>query len=172
MLVEAFERFHRRHPDSGLLIVGSGPEQAAMEFELAARGLLGCTRFAGAVDPSEVPGWLSAMDCAVAPYPAHAGFYFSPLKVYEYMAAARPVVASSVGELTSLLQHGVNGLLCPPGDAAAFALAFERLHDDPALASRLGQAARDAVLAEHTWDAVASRVLRLADASSRMEVGA
>jgi glycosyltransferase involved in cell wall biosynthesis len=109
------------------------------------------------------------MDAAVAPYPALANFYFSPLKVYEYLAAGLPVVASRLGQLERLVEHGVTGLLVPPENAAALADALERLQGDGALRARLGQAARARVLRDHTWDAVVRRILRLAglDAAAR-----
>jgi glycosyltransferase involved in cell wall biosynthesis len=106
---------------------------------------------------------VAGADAAVAPYPQLERFYFSPLKVYEYMAAGLPVVASRVGQLAGLIQHRKNGLLCPPGDAAALAGALGELHADPGLRLRLGAAAREAVLREHTWAAAARRTLRLAE---------
>jgi glycosyltransferase involved in cell wall biosynthesis len=106
------------------------------------------------------------MDVAVAPYPASADFYFSPLKVYEYMAAGLPVVASAVGQLQELLQDGVNGTLVPPGNPAALAIALERLHGDEGLRRRLGQTGREKVVSEHAWDMVARRLLQLS-ANSR-----
>jgi glycosyltransferase involved in cell wall biosynthesis len=102
------------------------------------------------------------MDAAVAPYPDLTPFYFSPLKVFEYMAAGLPVVASRVGQLSSLIEDGWNGLLCPPGDPAALAASLDRLRQDPALRARLGQTARTAVLAHNSWDSVAQRSLSLA----------
>jgi glycosyltransferase involved in cell wall biosynthesis len=102
------------------------------------------------------------MDVAVAPYPKLAHFYFSPLKVYEYMAAGLPVVASRIGQLENLVKPDANGMLVPPGDTAKLAAAFERLQADPELRARLGRAGRELVMREHTWDAVAQRILRLA----------
>src|SRR5262249_23595332 len=89
-------------------------------------------------------------------------FYFSPLKVYEYMAAGRPCVASRIGQIEATIEDGRNGVLCPPGDAAALAKALERLLRDPALRSQLGDAARDTVQRTHTWDAAVARILALA----------
>jgi glycosyltransferase involved in cell wall biosynthesis len=106
------------------------------------------------------------MDVGVAPYPQAADFYFSPLKVYEYMAAARPVVASRVGQVARLVEDGVTGVLCPPGDAAALAAALARLHRDPLERERMGRAGRELVLREHSWDAVVGRILRIVGADA------
>jgi glycosyltransferase involved in cell wall biosynthesis len=163
-LVEAFALLHRRQADSRLLIVGDGPERPRLVGDLSRRGLCAAAHLTGAVPPAEVPRLLAGADAAVAPYPRLGRFYFSPLKVYEYMAAGLPVVASRVGQLVGVIRHGHNGLLCPPGDAAALAGALGELGADPGLRLRLGAAARDAVLREHTWAAVARRILRLAEA--------
>jgi glycosyltransferase involved in cell wall biosynthesis len=102
----------------------------------------------------------------VAPYPKLGWFYFSPLKVYEYMATGLAVAASRVGQLEGVIRHRHNGLLCPPGDAPALAGALEELHADPGLRLRLGAAARETVLREHTWAAAARRILRLAETAA------
>ncbi|HVE65923.1 MAG TPA: glycosyltransferase, partial [Thermoanaerobaculia bacterium] len=87
-------------------------------------------------------------------------FYFSPLKVYEYMAAGRPIVASRIGSLVDLLEPDC-GLLCEPGDPVALASALRRLRDDPELARRLGERARDKALAHATWDRTVDRLLEI-----------
>ena len=161
-LAEAFALLHERRPASRLLVVGDGPERVAFESALATRGVREAAELTGAVSPDAVPGLLASMDIAVAPYPPQPGFYFSPLKVYEYMAAGLPVVASGIGQIEEAIRDGASGLLCPPGDPQAFAGALLRLADDPALRARLGQAARRSVLADHTWSAVAERIIGLA----------
>ena len=128
----------------------------------AARGVAGAVEHAGAVDRCDVPGLLASMDAAVAPYPPQRDFYFSPLKVYEYMVAGLPVVASRFAPLEDTIRNGVNGVLCPPGDATAFATALLDLADKPSLRVALGREARRTVLAQHTWSHVAERILGLA----------
>ena len=161
-LVEAFALLQRRTANLRLLVVGDGPERPHLEAELAARGVREAALFTGAVVPHQVPSLLASMAVAVAPYPKLANFYFSPLKVYEYMAAGLPIVASQIGQLAELLLHQETGLLCPPGDAPALAAALERLRRDATLRTRLGRAARATVLRKHTWAAVARRILSLA----------
>jgi glycosyltransferase involved in cell wall biosynthesis len=162
ILIEAFALLHQRYPEARLLIVGEGPEQQRLVEDLSRCGLSAVAHLTGAVPPSEVPRFLACMDAAVAPYPRLSRFYFSPLKVYEYMAAGLPVVASRLGQLEGLIQDGINGLLCAAGDAVALAASLGVLREDPALRRRLGEAARTSVLRHHTWEVVVSRILRLA----------
>ncbi len=166
-LVEAFDRLHAHDEATRLLIVGDGPERQNIAAALAARGLDKATVFTGAVTPEQVPGLLASMDAAVAPYPTMDNFYFSPLKVYEYMAAGRAVVASRIGQLQTLIQPEQTGLLVAPGDAGALAAALERLLKQPELRVRLGAAARQMVLFRFTWDAVVDKVFRLARADTQ-----
>jgi len=105
------------------------------------------------------------MDTAVAPYADARTFYFSPLKVFEYLAAGRAVVASAVGQLKSVIRHGVNGLLCPPGDPEALAAVLQQLQREPGLRARLAIGARASVVPRHTWDRQSARVLQVADAA-------
>ncbi len=166
VLVEAFDLLYRRNQRTRLLIVGDGPERPRLEADLSARGLQAASLLTSAVDPSAVPGLLASMDAATAPYSDQPAFYFSPLKVYEYMAARLPVVASRLGQLAELIEHEVNGLLCPADDARALAAALERLRREPKLRARLGQGGRATVLRGHSWEAVVGRILALA-ASAR-----
>lgn len=169
VLVDAFAMVHHQIPDSRLLIVGDGTERTDLLAELSAQGLLDAAEMAGAVSPAEVPGFIASMDVAVAPYPLQAGFYFSPLKVYEYMAAGVPVVASRVGQLAELIQDGVNGVLCPPGDALALAEAIVQLQKQPQVRTRLGAAGRATVLQQYTWDAIVQRMLAVCEITPTLD---
>lgn len=159
-LISAFSIVHKKYRASRLVLVGDGPERKNIEAQLVSLELSGVATLYGAVDPAEIPDLLADMDVGVAPYPVIDGFYFSPMKVYEYMAAGLPVVASEVGQLRQLIVDEVDGLLCPPGDTAALAEALLCLQRDPSLRLRLGNAARAKVISAHTWTGVASRVLR------------
>jgi glycosyltransferase involved in cell wall biosynthesis len=166
ILIDAFAQLHARQPDTRLLIVGDGPEREKLTADVIKRGLKKDVRFVGEVNPTLIPELLASMDVAVAPYPSLENFYFSPLKVFEYMAAGRAVVASRIGQLEKVIRSGEDGLLVTPGDAAALGDALERLSNDESLRKRLGQNARQKILREHTWDAVADRILRLAGVAS------
>ena len=161
-LIDAIALLRASDSNVRLLIVGDGPERPRLEAQLAIRGLTEVSRLTGTVAPDQVPGLLASMDVAVAPYPKLASFYFSPLKVYEYMAAGLPIVASEIGQLAELLRHEETGLLYTPGDASELAAALGRLRLDTALRKCLGAAARATALRKHTWAAVARRILSLA----------
>lgn len=162
-LLRAVARLHRRGGRQHLLIVGDGPERQELE-ELAAReGIAELVTFTGAIPHNQAPGYIAAMDVAVAPYAHAAGFYFSPLKLYEYMATARPVVAAGVGQILSLLTHGETGLLYPPGDVESLADAIGCLLADPALAAQLGASGQRHVRSHHTWERNARSVVALAE---------
>ena len=162
-LIEAFVRLRQRHnSEIRLLIVGDGPERGHLEHTLQSHGLAHAAHFTGAVAPNRIPALLASMDVAVAPYPDNPDFYFSPLKVLEYMAAGLPVVASCIGQLATLIQHGRNGMLCPAGQAAALADTLEALMADPALCRTLGVEARRSVEQAHSWRTVTQRILDLA----------
>lgn len=154
-------------PEARLLIVGDGPERARLEERLARLRLAPAAEFLGAVPAARVPEALARAHVGAAPYAAGGDFYFSPLKIYEYMAAGLPVVASRVGHLAEVVADGRTGLLAPPGDALLMAEALARLASCPERRAALGAAGRAEVLAHHTWDGVAGRVLTLAGLGGR-----
>ncbi len=132
-----------------LRLVGDGPMRPALEELAADHGV--ALEMVGAVPPEQVPAALEGALVAVAPYPDSGDHYFSPLKVYEYGAAALPVVASRIGEIPSVVEDGSTGLLVPPSDPAALAAAIDTLAADPEVARRMGAAARERMQARHSW---------------------
>lgn len=144
-----------------VLVIGDGPGRGDLERLAATLGV--DAEFTGAVSPDAVPGLLDVADAAAAPYPADVADqddYFSPLKVYEYMAASLPIIASAVGQIPSILEHGRTGILVPPGEPAAVAEALTRLAADPDLRERLGAAARADAVQRFSWDGVLTRITR------------
>ena len=142
-LVEAFDRLSSELPETELVIIGDGPERAALEQR--AERCRGRVRFEGEVAPEEIPAHLATLDIAVAPYADPANFYFSPLKLFEYMAAGCAVVAADVGQISDVLAHETSALLYPPGDVRARTSALARLVRDPGARERLGREARRVV---------------------------
>ncbi|MBE0600795.1 MAG: glycosyltransferase family 4 protein, partial [Firmicutes bacterium] len=146
-----------------LLLVG-GPDDMIEEYCALWRSLgLPEERFHGfgAVPSAEVPGALAAFDVAVMPFPwtEHFAYYASPLKLFEYMASERPIVATALPSTQEIVTDGENALLVPPSDVNGLADALVRLYDDPALGQRLAAAARQEVFARYTWAARAADIM-------------
>jgi glycosyltransferase involved in cell wall biosynthesis len=157
-LLAVFRRLAARREDVHLLVVGDGPLRTWVEGFAAGAGLEDRITISGWVDYAELPAWLTAMDIAAAPYPPMEDFYFSPLKLTEYMAAGRAVVASAIGQIGEQIRDGRDGLLVAADDDDGLYRALNRLLDDPGLRGRLGDAAVQAV-SGRTWEENACRAL-------------
>lgn len=137
-------------------LIGDGPERAAAEA-LAAPHADRFT-FTGAIPYAGVPAALALADIGVAPFttaphPAlrAAGFFWSPLKIYEYMAAGLPVVTPAIPPLNTIIRDGAEGALYPEGDVPALADAIARLLADLPAARQMGVRARARVVAHYSW---------------------
>jgi len=166
-LLRAFVRLRRQSSDYRLLIVGDGPLRSVIEQTQRRAGLGDAIRVTGSVAYEEVRRLLWEMDVAVAPYPRLAGFYFSPLKIYEYMAAGRPIVASAIGQVAEVLTHRRTALLHPPGSVRKLVEHVEELRRRPRLRERLGREARRLAVKRFTWDRNAARVLAMVETIRR-----
>lgn len=116
--------------------------------------------YAGHVPPDDVPLYLSAFDVCAMPHPFNPQFayYTSPLKLFEYMAARRAIVASDLPGWADVVQNEIHALLVPPGDIAALAGAIQRLKNDASLRETLADAAYECVLTHYTWSARAALI--------------
>ena len=151
LLARTDERFH-------LLAVGEGPEAARLRA--IEEDYVTCT---GAVPYDQTPRFMAAMDAIVVPYPAGGEQYFSPLKLYEAMAMAKPVVGARVGQVQEVMVDSVTGLLYEPGSAEDLAHQASRLFEQPDWAFSMGAAARKSVLIGGTWDHNARRIAAIAE---------
>jgi glycosyltransferase involved in cell wall biosynthesis len=143
------------------LLVGHGAARASTEERLAGHVRAGRVTFTGRVAFETLPEYLAAVDICIAPYvtiPPGSPFINSPVKLFEYMAARKAVVASRLGQIARIVEDGESGLLVEAGNGAAVASAIARLADDPDLRRRLGDSARATVEALYTWRANAARV--------------
>jgi glycosyltransferase involved in cell wall biosynthesis len=136
-LVEAAVTLREEFPALVVLIVGEGPERERLEEVCRSRGLNGTVRFLGYRD--DVPDVLAGLDVAVSCSNREG----SSLAIMEYMEAACPVVATSVGGTPDLIESGVHGLLVEPRDPAALAGGLRELLRDAGLRQRMGRAARE-----------------------------
>ena len=168
VLPELLARVSRQHPGTRLVIAGDGQLRGELESGFRKRKLAKQVTFTGALLHEEVPAVIRQFDVALAPYPKHDhDFYFSPLKLYEYMACGVPVVAAKLGQIAETVRHGRTGWLYAPGNVNALVAGCVRLLDDRPLRQQLGQAAAKLVHAKFTWDHNAARVVKLSKTLGR-----
>lgn len=143
-------------PNATLCLMGTGPEREAVAERT--HGLGDAVRILDPVPHDEVPRWLAAFDaCLVL---ARSGdFHYSPMKLYEYLACGRPVVAPDIGQISGTVRDEHDVLLVPPGDPEAIVQALVRLAREPDRAAEIGKRARETAVRETSWDARAGALL-------------
>ncbi len=151
-LIEATALLAAAGRDVACLIVGEGRRREELQSIAAASDAADRVIFTGAVPHDEVAGMYALLDAFVVPRrDERAARLVTPLKPFEAMAMARPLVVADLPALTEVAPDGERSLVYPAEDATALAAAVERLMDDPDLAARLGEAGRAWVTAERTW---------------------
>ncbi len=150
-LLEAFAQLSR--PNLRLLIVGEGPMLGPISEKIAALGLADRVTLAGQrTDPER---WLQAMDIFCLPSYANEGV---PQAILQAMLCALPIVTTPVGAILEAVKDGESALVVAPKDATALAAAIQKLLDDPALATRLGAAARRTASADFSRETMLDRM--------------
>jgi len=163
-VLEAMSTLHARAPDVRLLIVGDGAELDALRTVAAELRLIN-VQFTGLVPRAGVPSLLAASDIMLVTLrPSPVFRTVLPSKMFEAMAAARPIVLGVEGEARDTLLDAGAGIAVPPGDAAALADAVCRLARDPALRMEMGKSGLAYVGREYSRRVWAGRYLALLEA--------
>ena len=164
-LVEALKYLPVVNGKEPLLLCVGGPMDVvpayldlARRFSVPERRL----RFVDRVPNIEVPCWIWACDVTVAPFPKteHYAYFMSPLKLFEYMAAGVPIVATDLPSIREVLRHGENAWLVPLGAPKALAEGIRYLLANTEIAQKLAKQAREDVK-QYTWKTRASKILSL-----------
>lgn len=145
-------------------IIGDGPERENLEALARELGEEAAVDFRGAVAPADMPSQLAGSAVGVAPYPkpdAEEEHYFSPLKVYEYMAAGLPVIATRIGQVPAVIEDC--GVLVGGSDAAELASVIDEMVADPERRARLGAVSRQLAVERHSWAQVLRTILEHAE---------
>ena len=165
-LVEAVRLCVTRGVELQITCLGDGPRLAAARQAADRAGLLGVIRFVGRVPFSEVPAYLAAADVGLAPFDPKAfsalrlGWFWSPIKIFEYLASGLPVVTIDIEEMHRLLPSSV-ARFYPPGDAEALATTLEYWATHRAVVRQAGAEARRLATSRYTWDHQADAVERV-----------
>jgi len=147
LILRAMKRLILTDEHVRLILVGDGPEIGRLRSLAVAMNLTAFVRFEGNVPHAQVPKYISASDVCLAPF--RQGRKASPIKVFEYMACARPIVLGGVDALGDFVE---------PEDVDAFATAVKRLLSNPSEAHAMGLNGRRAVESARSWEATARGV--------------
>ncbi len=148
------------HPALHLLVIGDGPGRAAIEERARALGMTDRVTMRGVVDRGKIAAYIAAFDIALQP---HAVAYASPLKLFEYMALGRAIIAPDQLNIREVLHHERDALLFDRADAGSFSSAITRLCIDSALRTKLGEGAkRTLAQGRYSWAENAVRVEAIA----------
>jgi glycosyltransferase involved in cell wall biosynthesis len=162
LLVESFTQVVNRIPEAKLVLVGDGRTRPMIEELIAENKLQNAVVMTGPVEHRQIPEMLAIASVAVAPnisfFDGHGG---SPLKIYEYMAAGKAIVATRTGQVAEVIQDRNNGLLVEAGDKKGLAEAMITLLCDPILRDQLGRQARQQAVEHHSWSQYAGQLERI-----------
>ncbi|MXN51930.1 glycosyltransferase [Shinella sp. AETb1-6] len=178
--IEVIDKLARSMPDVDFHILGGTADDIAAQS--ARMSGLSNVVFHGHLPPVMVPEYIKAFDVLLAPYQEKVSVsggrgdvsrWMSPLKIFEYMASRRPMVASDLPVLREVLNHEVNCLLVPPADYDAWEAQVRRVLDDAVLAEGIAEQAYCEFLERYTWKARAENILRaVTQAEKSLEVQA
>lgn len=155
LLLESFTLILQKRPDAKLILVGDGQTRSSVVDIVTKNGLHHAVIMTGSIPHSEVPEMLSIADVAVvpsAPVSASHGGTGTPLKLFEYMAAGKAIVATALNEATEVIQDGYNGLLVDAGNINKFADTVLKLINHLEERHRLGQNAREQAVKQYSWE--------------------
>lgn len=147
-----------KHPDLALhlVIAGEGPAVPSLKDQATSHGIASSVSFAGLVERKDIPGLVSCFDIALQPAVVA---YASPLKLFEYMAMGRAIIAPDQPNIREYLEDGIEGWLCDPTDDLALEKALLTLSHDTHRRQTMGHAARLRLEKQRlTWDDNAARI--------------
>jgi glycosyltransferase involved in cell wall biosynthesis len=155
-------------PEVRLLLVGDGPARPFVEENIRRLDLSKRVTITGFQPHARIPQLLAIANVVTVPYPKlPQEMWFSPLKLYEYMAAGKAIIASSAGQIKHVIRHDENGLLVTPGDVTELAEACLHLLQNKAEQVRLGENARQEAEAEHAWSRQIEQLEQVYEAALR-----
>ena len=156
LLLDAFAEVRRRCSAVHLLIVGDGPIQEQLQSQARELGVAGTVTFTGRLPHADVVDHIAATDVCVSP---HATFYASPMKILEYMAMEKPVVAPAMDNIRDIIDDGQTGVLFDPASVGSLAAALLGLVRSDVRRGELGRAGRSRVVEVFNWRRNAARVV-------------
>lgn len=161
LILETFRELYRVRQDIHLLLVGDGPIMDDIEREIRTYKLKESVTMTGRIPHEEIPRYINIFDVAVSP---KTTFYASPMKILEYMALKKPVVAPDTDNIKDIISHDVDGLLFTQNNHGSLKRAIMCLVNDKKKAAVFGEKARQKVCLELNWSRNADIVIKYVEA--------
>lgn len=158
LLIDVFKELSLEKPNLHLLLVGDGPLKSSLERKVHREGLEDKVTFTGRVDYEDIPKFVHTMDICVIP---KSNEYRSPLKLFEYMAMAKPIIAPRVRPVEEIVVDNLNGLLFDPGDGTSLKEAITTLVKDDSKRWEMGRMARKVALEKYSWENNAMKIMEI-----------
>lgn len=162
-LIEAIPKVIRKIPDIQFLLIGGGILKKQLKEKVIKLGIEKFTRFMGYVSYHQVPAYINSFDLCVAPFTAKRNIEIgcSPLKLYEYLACGRPVIASDIKGVGDLLEKNNCGLAIKPENPDALAKGIIQLIKNKDLREKMGRNGRRIVESEYNWQNAARKTIEI-----------
>lgn len=157
VLIDAASLILRKEPLSVFYIIGAGPMKEGWLKKVKTNGLDHSFFFLGQIDYERVPIWIGAMDICIAPFLKSAGLR-SPVKIFDYMACGRAVVASKIEGTTDVFSNSGAVKLVEAGNVEMLADAVVDLLNNREKADKMGEKGRLLVVAKYDRQSIAKRV--------------
>lgn len=157
--LDVIEALARKDTRYHLVLIGQGECYDEVRLEVSRRGLAQAVTQIGTVGHEDIPRYLVAFDYALMTYPQMDDFYFSPLKMFEYLAMGIPIVATHVGQIGEILTHGRTGILVNPAGSEDFVAAVEHAEKDREKVRAIRVNARRLSVEQYSWQANAEKVI-------------
>ncbi|HPG40418.1 MAG TPA: glycosyltransferase family 4 protein [bacterium] len=159
LLFELVNRLLTDDPDLYFLIVGGGGPMTD-DFIRQCSGCEWKKRviFTGYIEHSKTPLYVNLFDIALAPYATSGLFYYSPVKIFEYMVQGKAIVTTRIGQIAELITAGESGLFFDPNSPGDLVAKVRSLLSEPAYRKRIGERARQVIMANHTWNHKAAQL--------------
>lgn len=156
LLVSAFGLISEDIPSAKLLLIGDGPESEKIKSKVRNLSLEDKVIFAGKIEHNNLPNFVAAFDVGVMP---DSNEYGSPMKIFEYMSMAKPVIVPDYGPLRDVIDHGNQGMIFKKRDVDALSKCFSEVLSNDDLRKRLGENARNYIIQQQNWMNNAKRTL-------------
>lgn len=159
VLKEVFRDILKQFPQVSFLMLGSPENMEFFRANFQQNGVAERFVLPGFVPHAEIPQYLSCMDIVLAPYPKLDFFYASSMKLFEYMASGKAIVATRIGQIAEVIEEGNNGLLFDPDEPKELFDKLRLLIESPEMREKIGQNAREKAEREWNWNRVAEKMI-------------